>query len=163
MRNLMSRRFPRFLSRLGLALVLASAAPFLTPSAMAQTHGGGGGHGGGGHVGGGHVGGGHVGGGWHGGWHGGWGWGWGVGIGIGLWDPFFWGWPYYPWGWPYAYDYYGPAYYYAAPTVIETAPVAPGVGPSWYYCDNPQGYYPYVQSCVNPWRQVPATPPPPAR
>ena len=27
---------------------------------------------------------------------------------------------------------------------------------SYYYCDNPQGYYPSVQSCSTPWREVPA-------
>jgi len=32
----------------------------------------------------------------------------------------------------------------------------------WYYCDNPRGYYPYLQDCAN-WREVPAEPyaPPP--
>jgi len=29
---------------------------------------------------------------------------------------------------------------------------------SWYYCDNPKGYYPYVSSCSSGWRQVPARP-----
>jgi hypothetical protein len=29
---------------------------------------------------------------------------------------------------------------------------------SWYYCDYPAGYYPYVQSCAYPWRTVPAQP-----
>ncbi len=29
----------------------------------------------------------------------------------------------------------------------------------WYYCDNPAGYYPYVQSCPTQFRPVPATPP----
>lgn len=34
--------------------------------------------------------------------------------------------------------------------------------PMWYYCGNPPGYYPYVQSCGMPWQPVPAqtTPPP---
>lgn len=35
------------------------------------------------------------------------------------------------------------------------APAQPG--PVWYYCDNPTGYYPYVQSC-SAWRAVPASP-----
>jgi hypothetical protein len=50
------------------------------------------------------------------------------------------------------------------------APVAPPVAPPptaqvWYYCDNPAGYYPYVQSCPTQFRAVPATPaaPPPPR
>ena len=29
----------------------------------------------------------------------------------------------------------------------------------WYYCDSGRGYYPYVTSCPEPWRPVPATPP----
>lgn len=29
----------------------------------------------------------------------------------------------------------------------------------WYYCDNPQGYYPNVNSCPSGWRPVPAQPP----
>jgi hypothetical protein len=24
----------------------------------------------------------------------------------------------------------------------------------WYYCENPAGYYPYVQSCSKGWMQV---------
>ena len=31
---------------------------------------------------------------------------------------------------------------------------------TWYHCDNPDGYYPYVRSCNGPWRPVPATPGP---
>jgi hypothetical protein len=31
-----------------------------------------------------------------------------------------------------------------------------GPGGLWYYCDAPQGFYPYVQSCMDPWRPVPA-------
>jgi hypothetical protein len=50
------------------------------------------------------------------------------------------------------------------PVVVTQAPPPPaptGAPPaaSWYYCDNPQGYYPYVSSCGGPWRQVPALPP----
>lgn len=29
---------------------------------------------------------------------------------------------------------------------------------SWYYCENPQGYYPYVQSCNVDWKPVPIQP-----
>lgn len=35
---------------------------------------------------------------------------------------------------------------------------------SWYYCDNPPGYSPYITSCASGWRAVPAqmaSPPPP--
>jgi hypothetical protein len=94
------------------------------------------------------------------------------GFGFGFWDPW-WGWgPADYWGYyPYYYPPYDPAYY-AAPPVPP--PQAPGYAPSagapaqavgapppqyWYYCDNPQGYYPYVQNCGSSWRQVAATPP----
>ena len=29
----------------------------------------------------------------------------------------------------------------------------------WYYCNNPAGYYPYIQSCRGPWEPVQPTPP----
>jgi hypothetical protein len=66
----------------------------------------------------------------------------------------FFGFPfYYP---PYAYwpDYYAPS----APAADQ---VGPGPAPAqyWYYCDNPAGYYPYVQSCSTSWRPVPVVPP----
>lgn len=31
----------------------------------------------------------------------------------------------------------------------------------WYYCPNPAGYYPYVQSCFQPWQPVEPRPPAP--
>jgi hypothetical protein len=84
-----------------------------------------------------------------------------VGVGVGV--PFF----------PFYGPYYGPGYgygYYPPPVVYQPAPVyaAPAVQPtyapaaqpaSWYYCDNPRGYYPYVNNCSAGWRQVPAAPP----
>jgi hypothetical protein len=64
-------------------------------------------------------------------------------------------------GWPYSYPYYS-----YPPTVI-TVPVTPPVYiqqsppatqqyPSgyWYYCNNPDGYYPYIKECPNGWQQV---------
>jgi hypothetical protein len=39
------------------------------------------------------------------------------------------------------------------------APAASAPG-TWYYCDSTKSYYPYVQSCGEGWRSVPATPPP---
>jgi hypothetical protein len=79
----------------------------------------------------------------------------GVGIGIGP----YWGWPG-PYPYPYAYPYvYGPpAVIVAPPPYVAAAPAAMVSAPaqSWYYCDNPQGYYPYVASCAAGWRQVPA-------
>jgi len=56
--------------------------------------------------------------------------------------------------------YYPPPVYYAPPPVVYAPPPPPTpVAPqaqTWYYCDNPQGYYPYVSSCTSGWRQVPA-------
>jgi hypothetical protein len=33
-------------------------------------------------------------------------------------------------------------------------------GQFWYYCQNPPGYYPYIQRCGMPWQPVPAGAPP---
>jgi hypothetical protein len=47
------------------------------------------------------------------------------------------------------------------PPVVDSEPPAPSAAPpnqSWYYCDSSRGYYPYVQSCAEGWRPVPATP-----
>lgn len=53
-----------------------------------------------------------------------------------------------------------PTYVPPAIVVQQAPPVPTGLPPSasWYYCDNPQGYYPYVASCNMAWREVPATP-----
>jgi hypothetical protein len=85
-----------------------------------------------------------------------------IGPGFGPWyDPFW-----YDYGYPYRYGYgYG---YYAPPPVIvrESPPVeelippdAPPPPQNWYYCRDPEGYYPYVRSCNGPWEEVPANPP----
>lgn len=100
----------------------------------------------------------HGGGGGHYGGHYGGGWGHGIGLGYGL-------------------GYYGGYYsspYYAYPPTVITVPVAPPVyiqqsppvvqqNPSgfWYYCNSPQGYYPYIKQCPGGWQQVDPTPPPP--
>ena len=54
-----------------------------------------------------------------------------------------------------------PTYVPPAIVVQQSPPVPTGLPPAqfWYYCDNPQGYYPYVASCNGPWREVPVTPP----
>ncbi len=100
---------------------------------------------------------GHGGGGWHGGYGHGGGW-----YGYG---PYWgWGWPYY-YGYGYGYDYpydYGYPYDYSAyPPTYQSSPgpAAQQAPATWYYCTNPRGYYPYVQSCSGPWQPVPATPP----
>ena len=119
-------------------------------------HGGRGGyHGGpvGGHWGGYHGGYGHYHYGWYGGYYG-WGYypyGWGY-------YPYYWGvtiagWPYgYYAGWPYeGWPYYPAGVAEASPAYNESAPQQPYY---WYYCQNPQGYYPYVKSCPGGWIQV---------
>jgi len=95
----------------------------------------------------------------HGGGHGGWGWGPAVGVGLlglGLWEM----------SRPY-YDY--PYYSYPAPVVIQQpaaevyvqpAPQQPAEMSYWYYCQNPQGYYPYVRQCPGGWMKVVPSPPP---
>jgi hypothetical protein len=70
-----------------------------------------------------------------------------------FWAPYWAPYPYaYPYGYPYAYP---PVVVQPSPQVSVQPPPSP---PSWYYCDNPKGYYPYVQQCRGGWRQVPAQP-----
>ncbi len=48
-------------------------------------------------------------------------------------------------------------YYAPAPVVVQSAPPVyeqQPPQPYWYYCQNPGGYYPYVQQCPNGWLQV---------
>lgn len=76
------------------------------------------------------------------------------------------------WGW---YDPW-PRYYYppvivapaAPPTYIEQAPpveVQPAMPQSqepagyWYYCAQPDGYYPYIKQCPGGWQRVAPQPP----
>ena len=129
---------------------------------------GGGGHGGG-HYGGG-FGGGHYGGGFGGGHYGG-GWGYGHGghyghssFGFYFGAPFY-SYPYY--SYPYQYPYYYPP---AVVTVPVTPPVYIQQSPPnaqqyptgyWYYCNTPEGYYPYIKECPNGWQQVNPIPPAP--
>lgn len=88
-----------------------------------------------------------------------------VGVYIGV--PFA-----YPW---YAMPppYYSPYYYYPPQVVVRPEPqvyierAAPQTAPPpapqtqnyWYYCTNPQGYYPYVKDCPGGWLHVVPTPP----
>ena len=65
--------------------------------------------------------------------------------------------------------YWGPPpYYYPAPPVV-VVPQQPQTyvqrnqqeSSYWYYCQNPQGYYPYIKSCPGGWMKVvPDTVPP---
>lgn len=79
--------------------------------------------------------------------------------------------------WPYYRPYYYDPYYYPRPVVIQEQPViyteqaqAPvQVEPApqaqapqqqyWYYCQDTQTYYPYVQNCATPWQRVIPQPP----
>jgi hypothetical protein len=90
-------------------------------------------------------------------------------IGPRFWyGPPAWG-PRYYWGGPVVVAPPYPAYgYYPAPPVIVQQPPPVFVQPEnaepenyWYYCEESQGYYPYVRSCPGGWmRVVPETTPP---
>lgn len=64
----------------------------------------------------------------------------------------------------YGLPYYGYPYY-VSPTIVATAPpvyiqqpqrAEDGSDGNWYYCSNPQGYYPTVSECPGGWTPVPA-------
>ena len=76
----------------------------------------------------------------------------GIGIGIGA----YWGSYAYPYGYPPVVTVPSTQVYVppSAPAPAQPPPLA-----SWYYCDNPGGYYPYVQQCPGGWRPVAPTPP----
>jgi len=56
-----------------------------------------------------------------------------IGTRIFLGDPFWW----------------GPPGVSSSPVYVQPAPAT-----YWYYCPNPQGYYPYVQQCPAGWMTV---------
>ena len=78
---------------------------------------------------------------------------------------FYFGAPFYP------FPYYRPYYPYYPPAVVtvpaeppvyiqQSPPVAePYPEGYWYYCNNPDGYYPYIKECPGGWQQVEPTPP----
>lgn len=94
-----------------------------------------------------------------------------LGVHIGI--PLFWGAPgpyfgYSPYRYYEPYPYYGYPSYYAYPPIV-TVPSPPPVyierdddadgdgksaGNYWYYCDRPEGYYPYVKECPGGWERV---------
>jgi hypothetical protein len=148
MRNALASILARVMRPLAVALVVAGGALSLPAPADA-----GGWHGGG----------------WHGGgWHGGCCWG-GPRFSLFFGFPAFYPYPSYAYAAPYSYPYPYPAYNYAPPYYPPAPPTtvvqqqAPPRGPApvqyWYYCDNPRGFYPYVQSCGAGWKPVPAQPP----
>jgi hypothetical protein len=120
-------------------------------------HGGGGYRGGAGYYGGGYRGyGGYYGGGYRGyGGHG------GVNIWLGpVWGPGWWG--SYPYPYPYTYPYYQvpPLVINQQPEVyVQPAPQLEQKQIYWYYCENPNGYYPYVKQCPGGWMKIVPTPP----
>jgi hypothetical protein len=83
------------------------------------------------------------------------------GVWIGpVWGPGWWG----PYGYPYP-------YYTSPPVVIRQEPqeymrqqTPQSEQQYWYYCTDPQGYYPSVEKCPSGWMRVvptPAAPPEP--
>ena len=44
----------------------------------------------------------------------------------------------------------------AEPEAVPSGPPPPAY---WYRCDDPSGYYPYVNECAGGWKAVPAVPP----
>lgn len=71
-------------------------------------------------------------------------------VGVFVNAPLFW--PYYP----------GPYYYPYSPSFIVMPSAPPvyiereqaGTQQYWYFCSEPQGYYPYVSQCPAGWQQV---------
>lgn len=126
------------LIRIALALCMVLLVNTLPANAARGGHGGHGGHFG--------HGGGHV--------------NFGVTVGPGWWGPGWWG----P-GWD-PYPYY--SHYPRTPVIVQQPPTeyvqpAPQAEEPyyWYFCPDPQGYYPYVKKCPKGWMKVvPPTDPP---
>jgi len=47
----------------------------------------------------------------------------------------------------------------SAPEVQPAAATGPAPQQFWYFCNDPKGFYPYVQNCSSGWTSVPVTPP----
>jgi hypothetical protein len=92
----------------------------------------------------------------------------GVGVVVNpFWyDPWYYPRSYYnsPYYYPY-YPYYSPYYYPPAVVTVPASPpvyiereddsaAAPGTSAYWYYCTDPEGYYPYVRACPGGWQAV---------
>ena len=94
----------------------------------------------------------------HGGGHGG-----GRGhVGVDLWlGPGFgpwWGPGWYPYSYPYGYPYSSPVIIQKEPDLyLEPQTEQPRY---WYFCKDPEGYYPYVKNCPNGWMKVVPSPAP---
>lgn len=123
----------------------------------------------------------HGGGYYHGGYYHGWyGCCGSVSVGFYFGPGFVYGYPYYPYYYP---PYYSGVYYpyvsgdFSQPTeYVEQGQVQDQAGGGdmndqsdqgggapqlafWYFCEKPQGYYPYVRACPGGWQKVPARPP----
>lgn len=84
------------------------------------------------------------------------------GLGAGLLFDTIPGWDDDPFWGEYGYD---PYFGYAPPPVVEAPYPSPYLTPpsgapqqAWYYCADPQGYYPYVVNCTSAWQVIPAAP-----
>lgn len=92
-----------------------------------------------------------------------------IGANIGVGHPGWWGHParWHHHGWGPRYYWNGPvvvgpwppyAYYEPPPVIVQRPPVyvEPEAAPEdyWYYCQNPQGYYPYIKTCPGGWLKV---------
>jgi len=105
---------------------------------------------------------------WHDSGHAWWGWGLGLGLGLGL-EAEYLANPYLFYSYPgYYYPYPGYDFPYTPPAlIVEQQPPAasqpPATAPqppaTWFYCDSAKAYFPYVATCPEPWRTVPAAPP----
>lgn len=61
------------------------------------------------------------------------------------------------------YFYNSPVYPYpgyVSDDYVDADDAGGAPGQYWYYCQNPPGYYPYIQRCGMPWQPVPAGAPP---
>jgi hypothetical protein len=93
----------------------------------------------------------------------------GVSLGFALGSPFWYGygapyyWPYYrPYYYPYPAAVGVPAYAAGPAAYVEQSPPPGAAAPAsgyWYYCNESQAYYPYVNQCAGPWERVAPQPP----
>ena len=97
-------------------------------------------------------------------------------FGPGFFGSGYYNYPGYPYSYRYRYPgaYYYPRGYYSSPSVIApSTPIiyiqreAPVTSQTqsvqtnyWYYCRNPEGYYPYIKQCPEGWLQVAPQPTP---
>ena len=78
-----------------------------------------------------------------------------IGIGAPIWIPPP---PYYVVSPPPTVVVQQPPVYIQQPPVPQQPPSPPTQTSYWYYCPSARAYYPYVQSCPEPWVTVPTKP-----